>query len=209
MSYQTYTAHKPPLACAAVTPSPPAATQWYRLLLRAVYGVRRTPYYALSMEDDSAVIRFYVPGDLDLWPLSLTLKHVPARDQTRRFYKFGANPFSRSRDIWVTNKQKTNKKTKLITDSAKNRTLLAYGNNNNGDLDLWPLTLAFKLVRARDQTCLPCELGANSFSGSRDISYTNIKVPDSAKNRTLRSLLRAVTRRPTVANSPCHKIMRS
>jgi len=143
---------------------------------------------------------FFVPGDRDLWPLSLTFKHVPARD---------ANPFSRSRDIWVTNKQKTNKKTKLITDSAKNKTLLVCGNNNNGDLDLWPLTLAFKLIRARDQTCLPCELGANPFSGSRYISYTNIKVPDSAKNRTLRSLLRAVTRRPTVANSPCHKIMRS
>jgi len=32
------------------------------------------------------------------------------------------------------------------------------------------LTLTFKLVRARDQTRLSCELGANPFSSSRDIS---------------------------------------
>jgi len=36
-----------------------------------------------------------------------------------------------------------------------------------GDLDLSPLTLTFKLVRARDQTRLQCEFGANSFSGSQ------------------------------------------
>jgi len=62
-----------------------------------------------------------------------------------------------------------------------------------GDLDLWPLTLTFKLVRARDQTRLSCELGANPFSGSPDISYTNKKLPtDGVKNRTFRSSLRAV-----------------
>jgi len=62
-----------------------------------------------------------------------------------------------------------------------------------GDLDLWPLTLTFKLLRARDQTRLPCEFGENLFSGSRDISYT-VKKPqtDGAKNRTFRSSLRAV-----------------
>jgi len=62
----------------------------------------------------------------------------------------------------------------------------------NLDLDLWLLTLIFKLLRARDQTRLPCEFHANQFSGSGDISHTNKKVTDSAKNRTLRSLLRAV-----------------
>ena len=60
----------------------------------------------------------------------------------------------------------------------------------------WPLTLTFKLVAARDQTRLPCEFGANPFSHSRDIWFANKKnkqkVTDSAKNRTLRSLLRAV-----------------
>jgi len=40
-----------------------------------------------------------------------------------------------------------------------------------GDID-------FKLVEARDQIRLPCEFGANLFSGSRDISYTNIKTTD-------------------------------
>jgi len=35
-----------------------------------------------------------------------------------------------------------------------------------GDSDFWPW-----LVRARDQTRLPCEFGANPFSGSRYISY--------------------------------------
>ena len=35
-----------------------------------------------------------------------------------------------------------------------------------GDLDLSPLTLTFKLTRAKDQTRLPCEFGANPLSGS-------------------------------------------
>jgi len=54
------------------------------------------------------------------------------------------------------------------------------------------VTLTFKLVRARDQRRLPGEFGANPFSGSRDISYTNKKVTDSAKNRTLHSSVRAL-----------------
>jgi len=37
----------------------------------------------------------------------------------------------------------------------------------------WPLTLTFKLVRARDQTRLPYKFGTNLFSRSRDISVTN------------------------------------
>jgi len=50
----------------------------------------------------------------------------------------------------------------------------------------WPLTLTFKLIRARNQTRLPCEFGTNLFSGSRDIWGTNRqKVTDSVKNRTL------------------------
>jgi len=54
--------------------------------------------------------------------------------------------------------------------------------------DLEKLTL--KLVRARDQTRPPCEFGANPFSGSQDIWFTNKlankKVTNIAKNRTLR-----------------------
>jgi len=66
-----------------------------------------------------------------------------------------------------------------------------------GDINLSPVTLKFKLIRARDQTRLDCEFGGNPFNGSRDISYTNKKVTDSAKepyanarNRTLRSSLK-------------------
>jgi len=52
------------------------------------------------------------------------------------------------------------------------------------------VTLTFKLVRARDQTCLLCEFGANTFSRSQGISFINKKnnknkVTDSTKNRTL------------------------
>jgi len=42
-----------------------------------------------------------------------------------------------------------------------------------GYLDLWPFTLTFKLLRARVQTRLACEFGANPSSGSRDIWGTN------------------------------------
>jgi len=57
------------------------------------------------------------------------------------------------------------------------------------DLDL-------QLARAKEQIRLPCEFGANPFSGSRDISYTNNKPQaDGTKNRTFRSSLRAVRTR--------------
>jgi len=58
-------ARKPPSACTAITPSAPAATQWTGLLLLAAYGVRRTPYHAVSM---GMIQQFFVfvPGDLDL-----------------------------------------------------------------------------------------------------------------------------------------------
>jgi len=36
-----------------------------------------------------------------------------------------------------------------------------------------------------DQTRLSCEFGANPFSGSRDISYTNKKQTDGAKKQNL------------------------
>jgi len=45
----------------------------------------------------------------------------------------------------------------------------------------WPLTLTFKLVRARDQTRFPSEFGSNPFSRSPGIWGTN------KKNRTLKT----------------------
>ena len=56
-----------------------------------------------------------------------------------------------------------------------------------GDLDHRPLTLAFKLPQARDQTRLPSEFGANSFNGSRDIDSQTKKyknVTNSAKTES-------------------------
>jgi len=83
---------------------PPAATEWCRLLL-AAYGARLTSYNALSMGWLSS-FSLFVSGDLDLWPLTLTFKIFRASDQTRLPCEFGANPFSGSRDIWVTNKKR-------------------------------------------------------------------------------------------------------
>jgi len=40
----------------------------------------------------------------------------------------------------------------------------------HGDLDLWLLSLTFKLIRTRDETCLPCEVGANPFSGKNKLA---------------------------------------
>ena len=58
----------------------------------------------------------------------------------------------------------------------------------------WHLTLTFKVVRARDQTRLPCEFCANPSSGSGDISHTNNKNhTDDTKNRTFHSSLHVVT----------------
>ena len=51
---------------------------------------------------------------------------------------------------------------------------------------------------------LPCEFGAYPFSVSRDISYTNKNVTDSAKSRTLRSSLRAVTTNATTVGTNCY-----
>jgi len=46
-----------------------------------------------------------VTSTFDLWPLTMTLKLVRARDQTRLPHEFGVNPFSSSGDISYTNKK--------------------------------------------------------------------------------------------------------
>jgi len=47
-----------------------------------------------------------------------------------------------------------------------------------GYLDLSPLTLTFKLTRAKDQTRLQCEFGANPLSGScHPLSNASLKDP--------------------------------
>jgi len=63
----------------------------------------------------------------------------------------------------------------------------------------WPVTLTFKLVRARDQARLLCEFGANPFSGFRDISYTKKKhrltAPKTQPSAVHCRSLRTITRR--------------
>jgi len=41
-----------------------------------------------------------------------------------------------------------------------------------------PGTLTFKLAKAMDQSRIPCEFGANPFSGSRDIAYKTKRPTD-------------------------------
>jgi len=110
--YQTHTACKPPSACTAVNLSPPKCDTM--LLSATACSIRCKPCYALSMGMTPHFFVFFCPWWP--WPLTLTFRLVRARDQTRLTCKFGTNPFSRSRYIWVTNK---------VTDGAKNRTLLA------------------------------------------------------------------------------------
>jgi len=98
MSYQT---NRTQPRCAL--PSPPAVTEWSRLLLNYIRYSHPARYSAFS------VGRKCVPGDLDLWPMTLTSKFVWARDQTHLPYEFGANLLSGSRDISYTKqRQKQN-----------------------------------------------------------------------------------------------------
>ena len=58
------------------SPSPRAATQWYCPLLFVAYGLATVHALVCIVNgDDSAVFRFFFfPGDLDLWPLTLTFE---------------------------------------------------------------------------------------------------------------------------------------
>ena len=115
MFYQTYTARKPLSACARVNPSPPAATEWSRLLLH-LRCVRRTRYNACQSGWLSSFPGF-VPGDLDFWPRHSNsskrgTKHVFAvnlvqiRSAVPEIFK------------WQTNKEKQNwSQTALKTES--------------------------------------------------------------------------------------------
>jgi len=98
--------YKPPSACTPVTPSPPAATEWSCLLLH-LCCVRRTRNNALSMGMTQQFSRFCPCWP---WPLTTDLDVQTHSSKTCLSCKFGVNPFSHPRDIWVTNIQ-TNKQT--------------------------------------------------------------------------------------------------
>jgi len=80
-----------------VSPSPPAAMEWSRLLLVDVICSvrRRRPWWRLTMHCQRAGRPLSWPS-----PLTLIFKLVRARDQTRLPCEFGTNPFSDSKDIW-------------------------------------------------------------------------------------------------------------
>ena len=120
---------KPPSTWTAVTPSPPAATQWSSLLLHTAYGLQCTPRLTIHCQLGwLSTFSFFVPAELDLWPLTLTfeLGHPTA--------KFHHPTFNRSEVIMRTNKL-ANKLTNEQTDAAENIHLAplcyAVGNNNS------------------------------------------------------------------------------
>ena len=142
-----------------------------------------------------------------LQKLTLTFKLVRVRDQTR--LPCGANPFSGSQDISYTKKLEQRCFFKHEQHAGRQnhpsrwaafwhrfqraRYNASCNKTDDGSTQQvfcpwwsWSLTLTFQLVRARDQTRLPCELCANPFSRSWDIWFTNT---ESAKYRTLRSSL--------------------
>jgi len=101
MFYQTYTARKPPNHPRQGRNG--AVRCWCTLFAASAYHS-----YAAGVT--AALGVFFVSGDLDLWPLTLTFKLLRATDQKRLPCEFRANPFSGSRDIWGTNKNEQTKK---------------------------------------------------------------------------------------------------
>jgi len=77
MFHQTYTACKRPLACTAVTPSPPGCNAMVSSAAACSIWHMAHSLTCIVNGDDSAVFRSFVPGDL-------TCKLVQARDQTQQ-----------------------------------------------------------------------------------------------------------------------------
>jgi len=110
---------KPPSACTVVTLSPPGCDTM--VSPAAVCSVRRTAHALLSIVngDDSAVFRFFCPGDVDLWPLTLIFEierdfctvHLTAKFHHPRL-------IVRKLSYWQTNKLKTDKQTPLKTSTS-------------------------------------------------------------------------------------------
>jgi len=70
------------------------------------------------------------------------------------------------------------------------------------------VTLTFKLVQVRDQTLLPCEFGANPFSGSGNISYTNKKTQTDGAKNTFHSSLHVLITQKYQDTQNKHKILK-
>jgi len=84
---------------------PRSGTQWYRLLLRAAYGLPTAHALLCTVNgDESAVFRFFVPVDLDLWPLTMTFELGRAFSTMYLIAKFDSPMFTRSEVILRTSK---------------------------------------------------------------------------------------------------------
>jgi len=135
------------------------------------------------------------------WPLTLTFKLIRVREQPNTSFVWicrkSVGQFPRYLPktpflsvvnlifglVWVRDQTYLLQISSAIPEiSAENSVICSW----------WPWPLTFKFVWARDQAHLPCEYGANLFTGKWDISYTNKKVTDSTKNRTLHSSTKAV-----------------
>jgi len=104
--------------------SPPGGAQWYRLLLHAACCVRSSYGARPSMHCQwgwLSSFSFFVPGDLGLWPLTLTFELRPDFCTMYLTAKFDRPMFSRSEVMARTNiltNWQTNKQTPLKTSTA-------------------------------------------------------------------------------------------
>jgi len=105
------------------SPSPRAATQWYRLLLFAAWGLATV--HALLCISLGTTQQFFVfcPCDLDLWPSNSGEIFVQCMYLTA---KFDCPTFSRSEVIVRTNKHTTDKQTNNKQTPLKTSTSLRY-----------------------------------------------------------------------------------
>jgi len=106
------------------SPSPPGGAQWYRLLphaaccVRSSYGARPSMHCQWGWLSSFS---FFVPGDLGLWPLTLTFELRPDFCTMYLTAKFDRPMFSRSEVMARTNiltNWQTNKQTPLKTSTA-------------------------------------------------------------------------------------------
>ena len=141
-----------------------------------------------------------------LFPVSFTIKHKVGIAETGRKYNvricYAGRPSLEAKDVL----RNINR-----TQAAERADKYCFVPD---DPELWPLTLTFKVVRARNQTRLSCEFDSNPFSRSQDIWGTS-KQSHSAKKRTLRSSLRAViilvvgAKRPNHLRTPHQSVSRN
>jgi len=118
----------------------------------------------------------YMDLSATVWPLKTTSGFGKTGNSVgERRLTSNATLMVDRRDIWCKRLQNGDKLEPNSTKHKPHARRPPKGPRNDvfvpGDLDLWPLTLTFKLVRASDQTRLPCEFGAMRKSVQRFPRY--------------------------------------